>query len=159
LTVSEKAIRKALTFAYEMLLLRIRIILNLMGNMVRLKKSDLREKILQLVKSTEKHPTAAWVFDEVRREFPKAAVGSVYRNLSILVSEGLIKRITFDEPNDRYDHNLTEHYHFICEKCGSIYDLKVPVNKSIEKSVMEQTDFEINHHRIDFYGRCGNCRK
>ena len=127
--------------------------------MVRLKKSGLREKILELVKSTEIHPTASWVYDEMRKEYPKVAVGSVYRNLNILVSEGLIKRITFDEPNDRYDYNLDEHYHFICEKCGSIYDLKVPVNNSIEKTVMEQTDFEISRHRIDFYGRCGNCRE
>ena len=126
--------------------------------MVRLNKSDLRDRILELVRSTKIHPTASWVFDQLKKEYPKVAVGTVYRNLNILVSEGLINNIKFDEPIDRYDANITKHYHFICERCGAIHDLDITFDTTLEKKVMEKTDFQVRHHRFDFYGICKACR-
>lgn len=127
--------------------------------MAKRKKSDLRERILELLRSTQDHPTAAWVFDKLRSEFPRVAVGTVYRNLNILVSEGYVKSISFNEPIERYDGNLSEHYHFICERCGSIRDLKFPPLKSLENRVKKQEGVEVSHHRIDFYGICADCKR
>jgi Fe2+ or Zn2+ uptake regulation protein len=127
--------------------------------MGRLKKSDLRESILELLKNTETHPTASWVFDHLRKEFPRVAVGTVYRNLNILVSEGLVKSINFDEPIDRYDAKLTKHYHFICERCGTIHDLDIPIDRSLEDLVMKKTGFQVLRHRLDFFGVCPACRE
>ncbi|MCX7788874.1 MAG: transcriptional repressor [Spirochaetes bacterium] len=127
--------------------------------MAKRKKSDLRDRILELLKNTEVHPTAAWVFDRLRTEFPRVAVGTVYRNLNILVSEGLIKNISFNEPIERYDGNLSEHYHFICEECGSIRDINVPPLKTLENRIEKLLDADVTHHRIDFYGVCPTCKK
>ncbi|GAB4366360.1 MAG: transcriptional repressor [Spirochaetales bacterium] len=127
--------------------------------MARRKKSDLRNRILELLKSTGDHPTAAWVFDKLRDEFPRVAVGTVYRNLNILVSEGLVKNISFNEPIERYDGNLSEHYHFICERCGSIRDLDLEPLKSIETRVEKHAGVDVTRHRIDFYGVCPACKK
>jgi Fur family ferric uptake transcriptional regulator/Fur family peroxide stress response transcriptional regulator len=123
------------------------------------KKSELRDRILELLKSTGNHPTAAWVFDKLRTEFPRVAVGTVYRNLNILVSEGLVKMINFNEPIERYDGNLLKHYHFICEQCGTIQDLDIPPLKSIENRIEKQTGMDVTHHRIDFYGICPTCKR
>jgi len=126
---------------------------------VKRKKSDLRERILELLKSTKTHPTAAWIFDKLRSEFPRVAIGTVYRNLRILVSEGLVKNISFNEPIERYDGNLSEHYHFICEQCGSIQDLDLPLIKGLENRIKKQVGVEVTRHRIDFYGICSACKK
>ena len=126
--------------------------------MKQLKKSDLREKILSLLKNTSIHPDAAWVYEQLKKDFPRVAVGSVYRNLNILVSEGLVNSINFDEPVDRFDANMAKHYHFICEKCGAIHDLESPPDDRLEKIVMDETGFEVHNHRYDFYGLCSKCR-
>ncbi|MFQ3620563.1 MAG: transcriptional repressor [Spirochaetales bacterium] len=125
--------------------------------MAKLNKSALRDRILQLVQSTHIHPTAAWIFDKLRDEFPRVAIGTVYRNLNILVTEGLIKNISFNEPLERYDGNLIHHYHFICESCGVIQDLEIPPIKKLESQVKKTIGLEVNHHRIDFYGICPAC--
>lgn len=125
--------------------------------MSKRKKSDLRERILELLQHTQDHPTAGWVFDKLRTEFPRVAIGTVYRNLNILVSERLVKTISFNEPIERFDGNLSEHYHFICEKCGVIRDLEMPPIKSLQTQVKKWAKVEITHHRIDFYGICPRC--
>lgn len=127
--------------------------------MGRLNRSEVRERILELLQNTETHPTASWVYDELRREYPRVALGTVYRNLKILVEEGAVKNVSFDEATERFDANLSRHYHFICEKCGAVRDLDIPFDQSLEKEVSARTGFEIHNHRLDFYGLCGNCRR
>ncbi|MFW5710825.1 MAG: Fur family transcriptional regulator [Spirochaetota bacterium] len=127
--------------------------------MPRRNRSDLRDRIKDLLLQTEEHPTAAWVFDRLREEFPRVAIGTVYRNLNVLVSEGVVKNIKFDDPTEHYDANTSKHYHFICEKCGAIRDLPLPVDTQMERKVEDQTGFEIRKHRIDFYGLCDACKQ
>ena len=126
--------------------------------MARLNKSDLREKILHLLEHTGSHPTAAWVHDRLRQEYPKVAIGTVYRNLNILVSEGKLKNVRFDDATDHFDANTSKHYHFICKSCGAIRDLDIPFDETLEHKVSSQTGFEVHHHRLDFYGLCEHCR-
>ncbi len=126
--------------------------------MGRLNRSEMRERILELLQNTETHPTATWVHDKLRREYPRVALGTVYRNLNILVAEGDLKNVSFDEATERFDANLSRHYHFICEKCGAVRDLDIPFDTSLEKKVTVQTGFEVHKHRLDFYGLCEKCR-
>jgi Fe2+ or Zn2+ uptake regulation protein len=112
-----------------------------------------------LLQNTKVHPTAAWVYEQLKKEFPKVSVASVYRNLNILVDEGAIKSISFEEPQDRFDANLSEHYHFICERCGAISDLEIPINRSLNKMIETSTQYTVHRHRIDFYGICRECKK
>jgi len=123
-----------------------------------LKKSIKREKILELVQGTDSHPTATWVYDRLKEEYPDLSLGTVYRNLNILVEQGKIKKIDFGSTFDRFDPVSTPHYHFICEKCGSITDLKMPVNEALNKTVSDATSFTITRHRTEFYGICDRCR-
>ena len=127
--------------------------------MPRRNRSDLRDRIKNLLLQTEEHPTAAWVFDRLREEYPRVAIGTVYRNLNVLVSEGVVNNIKFDDPTEHYDANTSHHYHFICEKCGAIRDLPLPVDTQMERKVEDQTGFEIRNHRIDFYGLCDACKQ
>jgi len=76
-----------------------------------------------------------------------------------LVSEGVVNNIKFDDPTEHYDANTSRHYHFICEKCGAIRDLPLPVDTQMERKVEDQTGFEIRNHRIDFYGLCDACKQ
>lgn len=123
------------------------------------KRSRQRERILELLQSTGVHPTADWIYERLKDEFPHLSMGTIYRNLSILIDQGLISKIDFGSTFDRFDANIDEHYHFICEKCGAIIDLQVPVDHSLEKKLADKTQLTVKSHRIEFFGLCEECRK
>jgi len=116
-----------------------------------------RDKILDLLRSTGKHPTASWVYDRLKKEFPDLSLGTVYRNLNILTEQGLIRKIDFGSTYDRYDANISRHYHFICERCGSISDLDLPVKEVLNEEVDKAANVKTMRHRIEFFGICENC--
>jgi len=123
------------------------------------KRSKQRERILALLRSTDTHPTANWLFGKLKKEFPNLSMGTIYRNIGILVRQGLIGRIAFGSTFDRLDANVSDHYHFICEKCNAIMDLKLPVVRDLEKQVPASEGFKVHRHAVEFYGLCPKCAK
>jgi Fur family peroxide stress response transcriptional regulator len=82
----------------------------------------------------------------------------VYRNLNILVEQGLLNRIDFGSTFDRFDAKVGPRYHFICEKCGAIADLPLPIDETLNRKVGESTPFAVKRHRIEFCGICDRCQ-
>ena len=121
------------------------------------KRSKQRERILELLRSTGSHPTADWIYQQMKREFADLSMGTVYRNLNILIEQGLIKKIDFGSTFDRFDANIGPHYHFVCERCGSISDLALPIDAGLNERVNQNTPFRASRHRIEFYGVCDRC--
>ena len=125
----------------------------------KFRQSRQRERILQLLKKTDSHPTVDWLYTNLKEEFPKLSLGTVYRNLTILIEQGLVQKIHFGSTFDRFEANTSPHYHLICEKCHRIEDFKIPMYDEINREADRQTDFKINRHMIEFYGICSECSK
>jgi Fur family peroxide stress response transcriptional regulator len=123
----------------------------------RYKFSRQRERILELLRSTDSHPTALWLYDRLRGEFPDLSIGTIYRNLRILTEQGLINKIDFGSTFDRFDANTSPHYHFICEQCGTIADLPIPINNELNQWVTKVSRHNARSHRIEFFGICESC--
>jgi Fe2+ or Zn2+ uptake regulation protein len=121
------------------------------------KKSRQRKRVYELLQGTGTHPTASWIYDQLKDEFPDLSMGTVYRNLNILVEQGFVRKIDFGSTFDRYDANTEPHYHFICERCSSITDLALPIDNSLHEKVESSTNMKVNRHRIEFYGLCEKC--
>ena len=122
------------------------------------RKSKQKEAILRVVKGTDTHPTADWIYGQVRREIPNISLGTVYRNLKLMTNDGHILELNPDGTLSRYDGNTKNHYHFACEKCGRIFDLDVPVNKALNNRIAKKTGCVVNNHRIEFCGLCQDCQ-
>ena len=120
-----------------------------------------RRLVLDVVRATQSHPTAEWVHRMVRRRRPQVSLGTVYRNLRLLVAQGLVKELP--GPHARFDGNLSEHHHFTCVACGSISDVQGPATEPHSRAlcgrVAAQSGFSVTHHRIEFYGRCLECQR
>ncbi len=86
-------------------------------------------------------------------------MGTVYRNLNILIEQGLVKKIDSGSTFDRFEANTDLHYHFICESCGAIIDLGLPVDLSLNKRVQKETAYKVNRHKIEYFGICDKCLK
>ncbi len=117
--------------------------------------SPQRESILNIVRGTNTHPTAEWIFAQVQREISSVSLGTVYRNLNQLADHGLIKRI-FDNGHVRYDGTTERHDHFRCEKCGRIYDVNVPLEGIADRLSLEQ-GFQVADYSLEITGTCKEC--
>lgn len=116
-----------------------------------------REVILEVLRGTKSHPTADWVYQEVRKEMPHVSLGTIYRNLKTLSEHGEIQELAFGSTHSRFDANPQSHYHFICENCGVIEDLEMPIMPDLENEVEKFGDYRVSSHRLEFYGLCPKC--
>lgn len=123
------------------------------------KRSRQRERILNLLRHTDNHPTASWVYDELKKEFNNLSMGTVYRNINILLDQNLIQKIESGSSFDRFDGNTSNHYHFICQECGSVSDLPLQEMPELNQLINDNTSYKTEKHRLDFYGICPECRK
>jgi len=118
-----------------------------------------REAILNILRSFDSHPTADWVYDEVRKVIPNISKGTVYRNLKILRDIGGIAELNLSGTVSRYEGKQENHYHFRCEKCGQVFDLEEPVNKELDDKVARNTGFKVSCHQLEFRGLCKDCQQ
>ncbi len=121
------------------------------------RKSKQKESILRVVKETNSHPTAEWIYEQVRREIPNISLGTVYRNLRLLKREGEISELSLAGTLSRFDGIVGNHYHFRCGQCGRIFDVDEPANKEIDRRVTQKTGFKVSYHILEFRGLCEDC--
>ena len=122
------------------------------------RESKQRLAILRALRHTGTHPTADWIYDEVRKEIPNISKGTVYRNLNVLREDGLISELNLSGTVTRYEGREANHYHFRCERCGRILDLDEPVNRELDERIARKAGFRVTHHQLEFRGLCGDCR-
>ncbi len=116
-----------------------------------------REVILSVLRGTDTHPSADWVYQEVRKVLPNISLGTIYRNLGILVDSGEALELAFSNTSSRFDGNPENHYHFVCEQCGNVYDLDFPVDRELNGKAQAVSGHKVISHRLEFYGTCKNC--
>lgn len=128
-----------------------------MVNKHKYKRSRQRERILSLLRSVDSHPTASWLYDELKKDFKNLSMGTVYRNINILLDQRMIQRIEAGSSFDRFDGNTDPHYHFVCQQCGCIDDLPLDLFPELNETVNAHTPYKADKHRLDFYGVCPSC--
>jgi len=121
------------------------------------KKTKQKEAILRAIKSTSSHPTADWIYTEVKKEIPNISLGTVYRNLKLLKERGDILELDLCGNLSRFDAYTEDHYHFRCDNCHRIFDLDVPVDQEVNKKIELDTGHKVTGHRLEFRGLCKEC--
>lgn len=127
--------------------------------MQTLKYSRQREAIKEFLMGRNDHPTADTVYTNIRQEFPNISLGTVYRNLALLADIGEILKISTEDGGDRFDGNISPHYHFICTKCNQVIDLDMKSLEHINELASVNFGGQIIGHTAHFYGTCENCTK
>lgn len=118
-----------------------------------------RQIILDELMAVTSHPTADEVYQMVRKRLPKISLGTVYRNLELLSTCGVIQKLDIGGTQKRFDGNATTHYHVRCIKCERVDDLDLPADFNFENEAGKVTDFKILRHRLEFSGICPACNK
>ncbi len=118
-----------------------------------------REAILRVLRNTRSHPTADWIYEEVKKEIPNVSKGTVYRNLQVLQDDGEVSELNLNGTLSRFEAKQESHYHFRCEQCGRVFDLDEPVNDELDEKVAKRTGFKVSHHQTEFRGICKDCQQ
>lgn len=127
-----------------------------------LKYSRQREAIKNFLDSRKDHPTADVVYMNMRKQFPNISLGTVYRNLSLLVEINQAIKVPCSDGSEHFDGCVLPHYHFQCSECKAVLDLEfdkagIEAINELNSFANDNFDGEIEGNSIFFYGKCQEC--
>lgn len=121
------------------------------------RKTRQREVILEELRSVHHHPTASELFEVVRRRLPRISLGTVYRNLDLLVSHGLVQKLESGRGQARFDGDPDRHFHVRCVQCGRVADVsQAPLTQDLDTGERIE-GYEILGFRVEYVGVCETC--
>ena len=117
-----------------------------------------REAILGKIRSTLSHPTAEWVYRELKEEYPDLSLATVYRNIGLFKEEGHVVSVGTVAGQERFDGNTEPHGHFICSACRAVIDIDIPAEHPEICALLEKTrGFRVERAELTAYGDCDAC--
>ena len=99
------------------------------------KHSRKRDAILECVRGTTCHPSADWIYAQLKPQIPDLSLGTV-------------------------DGRVDPHGHFVCTACGAVIDVDRPeLPDTFLNEAAAASGCEIRTYRLNYYGLCPECRK
>ncbi len=120
--------------------------------------SKKREAILNVIRATDIHPSAEWVYQKLKPDHPDLSLGTVYRNLALFQRQGMIQSVGVVNGQERFDGVTAPHSHFVCRRCGAVMDLhRTKLDVGLDHRVEEEYGLSVERHELIFYGCCQDC--
>ena len=113
-----------------------------------------RMKVLEYLTQNHCHPTVDQIHADLKIEIPTLSKTTVYSTLRVLIEAELVRVITIEDNETRYDIKTESHGHFKCESCGEIYNFNIDVD-SLKSDDLH--GFKIDDKDVYFKGVCPNC--
>lgn len=124
----------------------------------RQRRTRQRQIILETLQKSTAHPTAKGLYGIVRRRLPKISLGTVYRNLDLLVRQGLVQKLEMGAAEARFDGTVAPHDHLRCLRCGRVDDVSAPPLDLLGGRTDDLDGYQILGHRLEFVGICPTCQ-
>ena len=122
--------------------------------------SKKRQAIYDAMRSTREHPSAEWVYQTLKPEYPDLSLGTVYRNIKGMVAAGEVLCVGNVDGKDRFDAYVHPHVHMLCSDCGAVVDLDITEDMAAQCRAMAQAnDIDLDLRSLQFAGLCSGCRK
>ena len=120
-----------------------------------LKVTPQRQLLFGLLDGNGEHPTAEALYVEASSRMPGISLRTVYTTLSDLVEMGELNSLCLDNGAMRFDPNVDEHHHLVCDHCGAVVDVYVDGTDRLRVDGLG--DFRPHSASIVFHGTCGTC--
>jgi Fe2+ or Zn2+ uptake regulation protein len=121
-----------------------------------LKITPQRVAIFRALHGNRVHPTAEAVHAAVANGMPAISLRTVYQTLNDLAEMGEIQALDLGTGSARFDPNVEEHHHVVCDACGSVVDVHVNV-AGLEPDDLD--GFQVAVAQVIFRGRCATCAR
>ena len=121
-----------------------------------IKPSMQRIAIMNYLMEHKTHPSADEIYTELSSSMPTLSKTTVYNTLRLFSEQGAAQMLTIDERNTNFDADTSQHAHFLCKRCGRIYDLKCQIEmKQVEGLQMD--GHEVSEVHYYYKGVCKKC--
>jgi len=117
-----------------------------------LKVTPQRLEILQTIQKNG-HISIDDLYNHIKEKFPSISLATVYKNIHTLKDENILTEIHPQNEKSHFEVKKEPHGHFICKKCGNIYDFEIQTSCNPHLSEIS----EIDESEVYLYGICKNC--
>lgn len=119
-----------------------------------IKPSVQRIKILEYMQNCHDHPTADQLYNALKQTVHSLSKATVYNTLTLFAEKGLVRVLTLENTENRYDIITANHGHFLCETCGRIADFEINI-ESFKTAALNA--YKIHQKDVFFKGVCPEC--
>jgi Fur family ferric uptake transcriptional regulator len=133
---------------------------------VRLKNSGLkttksRKAILDILIKSNQPMAAEEIFLALKEEQLTINLSTVYRTLESLENKDLVTKISImDDDRMLFEYNKSGHRHYlVCVTCKKIVTVQNCPLGSYERTLENETHFNIIGHKLYLYGYCEDCQR
>ncbi len=117
-----------------------------------LKSTPQRMAMLRIME-TKGHADIDEIYQEIKKDFVSISLATVYKNINTLLDEGIIQEIKVPQKKSKFEIAKYKHSHFVCERCGEVYDVQRPKKLNIELP----EGFEPREASVMVVGVCKRC--
>lgn len=119
-----------------------------------------RIAILHQLEGRTDHPSADTLYKELSAEYSTMSVATLYSTAQLLADAGLIKILSIDDKRVYFDPTTATHGHFLCRRCGKLFDVPVDEENILQAANAEQDKIaQVERTEVFFYGLCSDCAK
>ncbi len=118
-----------------------------------LKSTPQRMAMLNILEK-KGHADIEDIYQEIKKDFVSISLATVYKNVNTMLDAGIIEEIKVPQKKSKFEIAKHKHSHFVCEKCGEVYDIDEP--KKLDVDLPE--GFEPKEASIMIMGICKNCQ-
>lgn len=112
-----------------------------------------RQVILATLQSHHKTLSAS----QIHTLIPTMDKVTIYRNLELFVSEGLIKKLNLGGNEATFEYQSHPHHHAVCTDCDSVVHFDIP--DSVIKKYLNLPNFVISDIEVVVHGTCAHSTK
>ena len=114
-----------------------------------------RRRVLEALVSAPAHFTV----EDVLRQAPSVGRATVFRTMKLLQDLNVVCRVLMEDGNLHYRLSTRgHHHHLVCRACGRVEDFSTCDVASLVDQLGQATDYQIEGHWLEVYGRCRSCR-
>lgn len=99
------------------------------------------------------HPNVEEIYAALAPQMPTLSKTTIYNTLKLFGEKGVILVLNIDEKMQRFDAYTHDHAHFLCSRCGKVYDFPQPSLENLQIG----NDFQLKSIEISYRGICGDC--
>lgn len=121
-----------------------------------IKPSMQRIAVMDYLLRNMTHPSAEDIYSALMKDMPTLSRTTVYNTLRLFVESGAVNQLTIDERTSNFDSDMHPHAHFLCTKCGKVYDVPLRDDDLRNEGVIP-AGFRTEKSSLYYRGVCKDC--
>jgi Fe2+ or Zn2+ uptake regulation protein len=117
-----------------------------------------RLAVLRILRESDGHLSPVEIYQRAIADVPGITEPTVYRSLSFLVEQGLVRASYSGGSRVVYESAGHDHDHLTCRQCGDSLEIDPALLGGLYDKLSLQTGFKIDSSHMNFFGLCPDCQ-